>query len=38
MRTPVASIEGYLGLAMNSATATVDDRAMGYLEKAHEAS
>ncbi len=38
MRTPVASIEGYLGLAMNSATATVDERAMGYLEKAHEAS
>ena len=38
MRTPVASIEGYLGLAMNSATATVDERAMEYLEKAHEAS
>lgn len=38
MRTPVASIEGYLGLAMNAATATVDERAMGYLEKAHEAS
>lgn len=38
MRTPVASIEGYLGLAMNPATATVDSRAMEYLQKAHEAS
>lgn len=38
MRTPVASIEGYLGLAMNPATATVDERAMDYLTKAHEAS
>ncbi|MFV0484826.1 MAG: sensor histidine kinase [Candidatus Saccharimonadales bacterium] len=38
MRTPVASIEGYLGLAMNPQTATVDARAAGYLAKAHEAS
>lgn len=38
MRTPVASIEGYLGLAMNPSTATVDDRGMDYLKKAHEAS
>ena len=38
MRTPVASIEGYLGLAMNPATATVDERGMEYLTKAHEAS
>ncbi len=38
MRTPVASIEGYLGLAMNPATATVDARAMDYLTKAHESS
>jgi signal transduction histidine kinase len=38
MRTPVASIEGYLGLAMNPATATVDERAMQYLNKAHESS
>ncbi len=38
MRTPVASIEGYLGLAMNPRTATVDERGMSYLEKAHEAS
>ena len=37
MRTPVASIEGYLGLAMNPATATVDQRGMEYLTKAHEA-
>lgn len=37
MRTPVASIEGYLGLAMNPATATVDARAQGYIMKAHEA-
>lgn len=35
MRTPVAAIEGYLSLAMNSAVATIDDRAKGYLEKAH---
>lgn len=38
MRTPVASIEGYLGLAMNPSTATVDERGMEYLKKAHEAS
>ncbi len=38
MRTPVASIEGYLGLAMNPSTATVDERGMTYLTKAHEAS
>jgi len=38
MRTPVASIEGYLGLAMNPATATIDQRAMEYLTKAHESS
>lgn len=38
MRTPVASIEGYLGLALNPATATIDARAKAYLEKAHEAS
>ena len=36
MRTPVASIEGYLGLALNPATATIDARAKSYLEKAHE--
>lgn len=38
MRTPVASIEGYLGLAMNPRTATVDERGLMYLQKAHEAS
>ncbi len=35
MRTPVAAIEGYLALALNEKVATVDGRAMGYLEKAH---
>ncbi|MBQ2659585.1 PAS domain-containing protein [Candidatus Saccharibacteria bacterium] len=38
MRTPVASIEGYLGLALNPATATIDERARKYLTEAHEAS
>lgn len=37
MRTPVASIEGYLGLAMNPATAVIDEKAKSYLQKAHEA-
>ncbi len=35
MRTPVAAIEGYLALALNDKVATIDDRAKGYLEKAH---
>ncbi len=34
MRTPVASIEGYLGLALNPATATIDDKAREYIQKA----
>lgn len=38
MRTPVASIEGYLGLALNPQTATIDARARQYLEAAHAAS
>ena len=38
MRTPVASIEGYLGLALNPQTATIDDRAKKYLTEAHSAS
>lgn len=38
MRTPVASIEGYLGLALNPQTATIDARAKQYLEAAHQAS
>lgn len=37
MRTPVASIEGYLGLALNPATATVDQKARDFIMKAHEA-
>lgn len=36
MRTPVATIEGYLGLTLNPNTATVDARAIGYLQKAQE--
>jgi len=35
MRTPVASIEGYLGLALNPATATIDAKAHDYITKAH---
>ena len=37
MRTPVAAIEGYLSLALNPNVATIDDRASGYLNKAHDA-
>ena len=36
MRTPVASIEGYLGLALNPATATIDNKARDYITKAHQ--
>jgi PAS domain S-box-containing protein len=36
MRTPVASIEGYLGLALNPATATIDEKAREFIGKAHE--
>jgi PAS domain S-box-containing protein len=35
MRTPVASIEGYLGLAMNPQTAQIDNRARDFILKAH---
>ena len=35
MRTPVASIEGYLGLALNPATAQIDDKARDFIMKAH---
>ncbi len=35
MRTPVASIEGYLGLVLNPATATIDDKARDFITKAH---
>ncbi len=38
MRTPVATIDGYLSLAINPQTATIDDRARGYLEAAQAAS
>ena len=31
MRTPVASIEGYLGLALNPATAKIDDKARDFI-------
>jgi len=37
MRTPVAIIEGYLGMLLNPATATVDPRGLDYAQKAHEA-
>ncbi len=35
MRTPVAAIEGYLALAMSDKVSKIDDKARGYLEKAH---
>lgn len=35
MRTPVASIEGYLGLALNPQTAQIDDKARDFIMKAH---
>ena len=38
MRTPVATIDGYLSLALNPKTATLDDRARGYLTSAQAAS
>jgi PAS domain S-box-containing protein len=37
MRTPVAIIEGYLGMLMNPATATIDGRGLAYAQKAHQA-
>ena len=37
MRTPVASIEGYLGLALNPNTAQIDEKARDFIMKAHEA-
>ena len=36
MRTPVASIEGYLGLVLNPQTATIDEKARDFVTKAHE--
>jgi PAS domain S-box-containing protein len=35
MRTPIAIIEGYIGMLLNPATATLDNRARAYAEKAH---
>jgi PAS domain S-box-containing protein len=37
MRTPLATIEGFLSLALNDKVSTIDPRAKGYLEKAHAA-
>jgi signal transduction histidine kinase len=37
MRTPVAIIEGYLGMLLNPATATVDSRGRTYATEAHTA-
>jgi PAS domain S-box-containing protein len=37
MRTPVASIEGYLGLALNPATSQIDDKAREFITKAQDA-
>ena len=36
MRTPVAIIEGYLSLALNPTMSTIDERARGYITKAHD--
>lgn len=36
MRTPVAAIEGYLALALNDNVSKIDDKARGFLNKAHE--
>ena len=38
MRTPVAAIEGYLSMAFNPSLATIDERAKGFLIKAHDSS
>ena len=38
MRTPVATIDGYIALALNPQTATIDERARGYLVAAQAAS
>lgn len=36
MRTPVAAIEGYLALALNDRVSKIDDKARGFLDKAHD--
>ena len=38
MRTPIATIDGYLSLALNPQTASIDTRAQGYLIAAQKAS
>ena len=38
MRTPVATIDGYITLSLNPQTATIDERARRYLESASKAS
>ncbi|MBR0479923.1 PAS domain-containing protein [Candidatus Saccharibacteria bacterium] len=38
MRTPVATIDGYISLCLNSQTATIDERARSYLSAAQAAS
>ncbi|MBP7018246.1 PAS domain-containing protein [Candidatus Saccharibacteria bacterium] len=38
MRTPVAAIEGYLDLALSEKVSKIDDKARGFLEKAHASS
>lgn len=38
MRTPVAAIEGYVSMAMNPKLATIDEKAAGFLTKAHDSS
>ena len=37
MRTPVATIEGYLGIILNPNICNIDERARDYANKAHEA-
>ena len=36
MRTPVATIEGYLGMILNPNICTIDDKARDYANKAHQ--
>ena len=36
MRTPVAAIEGYLALALNDKVSSIDEKARGFLDKAHD--
>jgi len=36
MRTPVAAIEGYISMAQNPKLAQIDDKAKGFLSKAHD--